>query len=82
MGLPRDPNPNPVTRWIYEHFKLPLPIAHGRWFTALKLWHLLTEPIHSDVAPDHVTDADVVALHQSVTVRMEKLMHDCLEVRA
>ena len=72
--------PNPMTPWVYEHFKLPLPIARGRWFTALprpvKLWHLISEPIWSDVAPDQVTDADVVAQHQRVTARMEKLMEE------
>lgn len=76
---------NPVTPWLYEKFKIPVPLARGRFFTALpkpvKLWHLLSEPIVADVAPDQVTEKDVAAHHQKVVARMERLMREALEVR-
>jgi 1-acyl-sn-glycerol-3-phosphate acyltransferase len=73
---------NPLTPWVYEHFKVPLPIARGRWFTALprpvKLWHHIAEPIWPEVAPDQVTDADVTAMHAKVVARMDKLMREAM----
>jgi 1-acyl-sn-glycerol-3-phosphate acyltransferase len=73
---------NPVTPWAYRNFKVPAPLALGRWLTPLprpvKLWHLLSEPIWPDVAPDQVEERDVVALHQKVTERMDRLMRDSL----
>jgi hypothetical protein len=76
---------NPLTPWAYKNFKLPVPLALGRWGTALpkpvKLWHLLSEPLVSDVAPDQVTDADVEAMHQRVVQRMAKLMRESLELQ-
>jgi 1-acyl-sn-glycerol-3-phosphate acyltransferase len=76
---------NPVTPWLYRHLKVPLPLAFGRWGTVLpkpvKLWHLLSEPLFSDIAPDQVQDADVEAMHQKVVQRMERLMRESLELQ-
>jgi 1-acyl-sn-glycerol-3-phosphate acyltransferase len=73
---------NPVTPFIYQRFKLPVPLALGRWGTALprpvKLWHLMSEPLRSDVAPDQLTDRDVEAMHAKVVARMQRLMKDAL----
>jgi 1-acyl-sn-glycerol-3-phosphate acyltransferase len=78
--------PNPLTPLLYERFKIPVPIAGGRWGTIVprpvKLWHLLSEPIFSDVAPDQVTDKDVSAQHERVVARMKKLMDESLAMRA
>lgn len=75
---------NPVTRALYRRFKVPLPVAFGRRGTAIprpvRLWHLLSEPLYADVAPDRVTDADVAAQHARVVARMETLMADSLEL--
>jgi 1-acyl-sn-glycerol-3-phosphate acyltransferase len=73
-------HPNPVTKWIYDRFKFPLPLARGRWNSPLprriKLWHLISEPVYADVAPDQATDADVAAYHARLVARMSELMAD------
>jgi 1-acyl-sn-glycerol-3-phosphate acyltransferase len=78
--------PNPLTPFLYERFKVPLPIARGRWGTVIprpvKLWHVLSEPIQSDVAPDQVTERDVQAQHEKIVLRMKKLMDQSLAMTA
>ena len=77
---------NPLTPLIYETLKVPVPLARGRWGTVVprpvKLWHVLSEPILSDVAPDQVTDRDVDAQHAKVVARMQRLMEQSLAMKA
>jgi len=76
--------PNRMTQWVYDRLKFPAPIAIGRWGTALprriKLWHLISEPIYPDVAPDRVTDDDVTNYHAKLVARMQRLMSDAHEL--
>ncbi len=73
---------NPVTPWVYEHFRLPAPLFRGRGVTPVprpvKLWHLLSEPISANVAPDQVTEKDVKAHHATLSLRMNDLMRESL----
>jgi 1-acyl-sn-glycerol-3-phosphate acyltransferase len=73
---------NPVTPFFYERFKVPVPLAWGRWGTVLprpvKLWHLMSEPLWPEVPPDRVTDSDVEAMHSKVVARMDRLMKDAV----
>ncbi|MEM9487579.1 MAG: lysophospholipid acyltransferase family protein [Myxococcota bacterium] len=73
---------NPLTPWLYRRFHFPVPFFRGRSNTPLprpvKLWHLLSEPIYPDVAPDQVTRADVQRHHQRLCERMTQLMQDSL----
>lgn len=75
---------NPVTRVAYRSLRVPAPFAYGRYGTAvprpIHLWHLLSEPIVADVAPDQVRDEDVVRHHQRVVDRMSRLMRASLEL--
>lgn len=76
--------PNPLTGRVYERLKLPLVLFRGVGPTPIprpvKLRHLVSEPIHPPVAPDRVTDEDVVALHAAVVERMQRLMQDALRL--
>lgn len=71
-----------LTRWIYERARVPTPVFYGRWGLPvprrLKLWHLLSEPIWPDVAPDQVSDDDIAGHHERVVARMTRLMADSL----
>jgi acyltransferase-like protein len=71
---------NPVTRLAYSRLRLPVPLAFGRWGTAMprkiKLWHLMSEPMVPDVAPDQVKEADVIGHHERIVTRMKRLMAD------
>jgi 1-acyl-sn-glycerol-3-phosphate acyltransferase len=75
---------NPVTPWIYSRFKVPLAIFRGRGPTPVprpvKLWHLLSDPVHPRVAPDQVTERDVVAHHDLLSRRMAALMRESLDL--
>lgn len=77
---------NPLTPSIYRRFRLPAPLFLGRGLSVLprpvKLWHLLSEPITPDVAPDKVTRADVERHHARLSERMTRLMQQSLELSA
>lgn len=74
---------NPVTPWMYDRFRLPLPFFRGRHGLPVprpvKLWHLLSEPILPDVAPDQVTQKDVAQQHTRIVSRMELLMAEATQ---
>ncbi|MEQ1566082.1 MAG: lysophospholipid acyltransferase family protein [Myxococcota bacterium] len=74
---------NPVTRVAYRRLRVPIPVAFGRGGTALprpvRLRHVLSEPLWSDVPPDRVTDADVGRHHARVVARMRALMTQGME---
>jgi 1-acyl-sn-glycerol-3-phosphate acyltransferase len=76
---------NPLTTWAYDRFHLPVPLFHGRGPTLVprpvKLWHLLSEPIHATVPPDRVTERDVHAHHRLLSERMAALMKEALDLR-
>jgi 1-acyl-sn-glycerol-3-phosphate acyltransferase len=76
--------PNPVTPFIYDRLRLPLAVFRGRGPTPLprpvELWHLVSEPIYPSVAPDQVSERDVVAHHAYLTTRMTALMEDALQL--
>ncbi|HEU5056678.1 MAG TPA: lysophospholipid acyltransferase family protein [Kofleriaceae bacterium] len=78
--------PNPVTPFVYDRFRLPLAVFRGRGPTPLPrpipLHHLVSEPIHPPVAPDQVTERDVLAHHAHLTDRMNALMRAALELGA
>jgi hypothetical protein len=44
----------------------------------VRLAHFVSEPIYPTVAPDQVTEADVLAHHAVVVARMQRLMRDAL----
>jgi 1-acyl-sn-glycerol-3-phosphate acyltransferase len=75
-----------LTRTIYRRFRVPVALLRGVGPTLIprpvKLTHLISEPIHSPVAPDRVTDADVEAHHAALAARMQRLMHEALELPA
>jgi len=77
---------NPVTPWAYRRLRIPAPVFAGRWATPiprpLGLFHLLSEPILPDVAPDQWTEHDVDAHHGRLVLRMERLMRDALAIEA
>lgn len=79
-----DVYPNPLTPLVYERFRFPAPLFRGLGPTALPrpvhLYHLVSEPLYPDVAPDRVTQRDVDAMHARVCSRMERLMKDALEL--
>ena len=74
---------NPLTPWLYQRFKLPLPVFRGRGPTPLprpvKIVHYLAEPIPPPViAPDDIRDEDVERHHALVTERMRTLVDQAL----
>jgi len=75
---------NPITPTVYEHLKVPVPLAMGRWGTPLprpvKLVHWLGAPIEPDVAPDQVTEDDVVAFHSRILRALDDLVEQALTV--
>lgn len=73
-----------LTRAVYERFRVPAALLRGLGPTLIprpvKLTHLISEPVHSPVAPDRVTDADVEAHHATLVARMQDLMHEALSL--
>ncbi len=71
-----------VTRLAYQHLRLPLPLFRGRGATwvprPVPLCHVLSEPIAPPVAPDRVTERDVLAHHEHLCARMAALMQEAL----
>lgn len=77
---------NPLTRWVYERTRLPLPIATGRFGITLlpkkvTLRHVLSDPIYPPKLPRPDAkpgDADYEAIlngfHQQLIASMESLM--------
>jgi 1-acyl-sn-glycerol-3-phosphate acyltransferase len=69
---------NPMTKFVYDKFKLPVPIFSGRAFTPIpkpvKLVSVVGEPIYPDVAPDQVKDEDVLHFHKKIITAVEALM--------
>jgi 1-acyl-sn-glycerol-3-phosphate acyltransferase len=78
--------PNPITPRVYDRLRLPAPLFRGLGLSPMprpvKLWHLLSEPILADVAPDRVQREDVEHHHARLCERMSRLMRDSLEIRA
>jgi 1-acyl-sn-glycerol-3-phosphate acyltransferase len=74
---------NPVTRWAYQQMKIPMPLFHGRWGIPvprpIELIHWIGKPIHPDVPPDRVTDADVDRFHARIMSSIEDLVRQALE---
>jgi 1-acyl-sn-glycerol-3-phosphate acyltransferase len=73
-----------LTRRIYDRFRVPVALVRGLGPTVLprpvKLWHLVSEPIFPDVAPDRVAESDVARHHEHLMTRMDRLMRDALEL--
>jgi 1-acyl-sn-glycerol-3-phosphate acyltransferase len=71
-----------VTGWVYERFRLPLPIFRGLGPTLIprpvKLTHILSEPIHPPAPKEEVTEGRVREHHAYLEERMNKLMKDGL----
>lgn len=69
--------PNPVTSFVYERLRVPMPVFRGIGLTALprpvKLISVLGAPIYPDVAPDRVTAEDVARMHERVVDSTRKL---------
>jgi hypothetical protein len=79
-----DVRPNRLTRWVMDRVHLPFAFVRG-WGPTLfpkpvKITQLVSAPIVADVAPDQVTERDVVAQHERVVARMNQLMQDALEL--
>ncbi len=76
---------NPVTPWVYDRFRLPMPFFRGRAGLPLpvprrvKVWHLLSEPILPNVAADQVRREDVEQHHRNIVARMERLMAEAVQ---
>lgn len=70
--------PNRFTPWVYEHFRLPLPIFRGRRGLPLprpvKLWHLLSDPILPPVSGEEIEREDVIRHHKHIVEVMDRLM--------
>jgi hypothetical protein len=77
--------PNPITPWVYNRLRIPLPIFRGRGVLPVprpvKLWHLLSEPILPEVPPDAVERKDVERHHERIVDRMKRLMADAIELK-
>ena len=78
---------NPITPWLYQQFKLPLPLFLGRGVSPLprpvKLVHVLAEPIYPPkLDPEDVRDEHVRAHHAVVTERMRALVDEALHLTA
>ena len=74
---------NPLTPWLYKRFKLPLPLFRGRGPTPLprpvKIVHYISEPIPPPaIAPEDVSEEDVVRHHERVSERMRELVDEAL----
>jgi 1-acyl-sn-glycerol-3-phosphate acyltransferase len=76
--------PNPITPKAYELFKIPVPLAMGRWGSPIprpvKLVHWLGDPIVPDVAPDQATDHDVDAFHRKILRALDELVDRAVTV--
>lgn len=77
---------NPITGWVYQRFRVPLPLFRGVGPTLLprpvKLFHVFGEPIYPPVPPEHVSEADVIRHHQYVVGRMHELIAQTLALSA
>jgi 1-acyl-sn-glycerol-3-phosphate acyltransferase len=73
---------NPITELVYSRLRAPLPLFRGLGPTLLprpvKLWHLISEPIFPDVAPDQWTERDLHAHHERLEARMNRLLQEAL----
>ena len=78
-----DVRPTALTPWFYKRLHLPFALIRG-WGPTLfprpvRIVQLVSEPIVADVAPDQVTERDVIAHHARVTARMKRLMQEALD---
>lgn len=71
---------NPLTPWVYRHFKVPIPFFTGRALSPLprpvKLVHVVGKPLYPDVAPDQATDEDVKRFHERIVRAVKDLMEE------
>lgn len=75
---------NPLTRFAYRRFHVPVPVFHGRWLTPIprpaELVFWMGRPIYADVAPDRVSDSDVLCMRDRVSAAVEELVAQALRV--
>ncbi len=73
-----------LTSWVYERFKVPVPLARGLGPTLVPrpvaLTHLLSTPILPPCPPEEVTEQIVRDHHDALTRRMTRLMSDALSL--
>jgi 1-acyl-sn-glycerol-3-phosphate acyltransferase len=76
--------PNPLTKFIYEKLRLPLPVARGLGLTIIprpvKLVHYVSEamrPPKLDKDPE-VNEKRLEAFHQKLTRRMQQLIGEAI----
>lgn len=78
--------PNPVTKWVYKNFHLPLAFARGIGVTPLpkpiKLYHALSEPIFPPKALQDpaARKRQLNRYHAKLAKRMQELMDEALEL--
>jgi 1-acyl-sn-glycerol-3-phosphate acyltransferase len=74
---------NPITKFVYDRFRLPLPLALGSGLLPkkAKLTHLVSEPIQPPKVSD-VTDAAVIDFHTVLKARMTSLIEEALTFNA
>jgi 1-acyl-sn-glycerol-3-phosphate acyltransferase len=76
----------PLTTWIYQQLRMPLPIFRGIGPTPLprpvKLVHVMDKPIYPPVPPQDVTERDVEDHYQYILGRMHELMSRAKELSA
>jgi hypothetical protein len=69
---------NPLTDWIYENLRIPVPLFRGRGLLPVprpvKLVQHVGKPIFPDVAPDQVKREDVERFHERIVVAVSDLM--------
>lgn len=69
---------HPITDWVYDTFKWPLPVARGRRGLPVPrkvpLVHYLAEPLRPPKLDPDRYDAQVEALHADATRTMERLL--------
>ena len=74
---------NPVTPLVYDKLRVPLPLFRGRFGLPIprpvKLWHVLSEPIHPPVRPEDATPDDAERHHLYVIDRMKALMAESID---
>ncbi len=70
---------NPITDFMYDKFKFPLPIFRGLGPTLIprpvKLWHYVSEPIIPPKVKD-ISKEVINSLHHEVVTKMNKLILD------
>lgn len=76
---------NPVTRFAYEQFKVPVPVFRGLGPTLIprpvRLWHVVGKPIYPPCAPDQVTPEIVHQHYERVAAEMKGLIKVALKKR-